>query len=60
MPYKHPTDRQAWHRRHYQDHKEAIKQAAAEWYEDHKDDPALLDRKRIYMVVWRRRKKNGA
>jgi len=58
--YKHPTDKKAQRRRYYRENREQIKQAAADWYEEHKNDPEFKDRKRNYMVVYRRRKKLGA
>lgn len=58
-PFKHPEDRRAWHRAYYRTNKEQMKQQAADWYEEHKGDPNYMDRKRHYMVVYRRRKKNG-
>ena len=59
MPYKHPEDRRAWHRRHYRENKEQMKLQAADWYEEHKGDANYMDRKRNYMILFRRRKKSG-
>jgi hypothetical protein len=58
--YKHPTDRKAQRRRYYQENREAIREAAAQWYEDNKGTDEYKSRKRNYMVIYRRRKKLGA
>ena len=57
--YTHPADKQAQRRRYYRENKEAIRQQAAEWYEANKGASEYKLRKRDYMVIWRRRKKNG-
>lgn len=59
MPYKHPNDRRAQRRRYYQEHRKQILEQSAEWYETHKGDASYMDRKRQYMVLYRRRKKFG-
>lgn len=58
-PYKHPSDRQAQRRRYYKENKEQLKAQAAEWYENHKGESEYKLRKRNYMVVFRRKKKEG-
>ena len=58
--YSHPTDKQAQRRRYYRDNKEAIRQQAKEWYESNKGTSEYRLRKRDYMVIWMRRKKEGA
>lgn len=58
-PYKHPSDRAAHARRYYRENKERIQEQAAEWYDNHKGESEYKLRKRNYMVVFRRKKKNG-
>lgn len=60
MPYKHITDRKAQRRRYYRENAEKIREQAAEWYEANKGASEYKLRKRNYMIVFRRRKKNGA
>lgn len=59
MPYKHPTDRQAYRRAYYQEHKEDLKEATSVWYEDNKGSDEYKLRKSKYMILYRRRKKLG-
>lgn len=57
MPYKHPNDRRAHRQKYYREHSETIKEQAAQWYEDNKGASAYKQRKREYMIIFRRRKK---
>lgn len=59
MPHKHPNDLRANRRRYYREHEETIKEQAAQWYTDNKGAEEYKLRKSRYMVIWRRRKKNG-
>lgn len=59
MPYKHPTDRQAYRRAYYRNNKEKLKERADEWYVDNKGAEEYKLRKSRYMILWRRRKKLG-
>lgn len=59
MPYKHPTDRQAYRRAYYRNHQEPIKQLASEWYEDNRGNSEYKLRKSRYMIIWRKKKKEG-
>jgi len=59
MPYKHITDRRAQRRRYYQENREQILEQSAEWYEQNKGTTEYMERKRNYMVLYRRKKKLG-
>jgi hypothetical protein len=53
MPYKSPTDMVAWRKQYYRDHREKMREQAASYYEDHKNDAEFKLKRASYMRKWR-------